>query len=94
MAAKRVLLSLVSVASMVTAVFLLISQTSCAGRTLEGKVGVLIRSSEVRPEVKEQIAAELRTLLGAYTEVRFESAGATIGQEVSQSALYAIGASN
>lgn len=62
--------------------------------TLEGKPGVLIRSSEVRPEIKEQIAPELRALLGNYTEVRFESAGATIGAEVSQSALYAIGAAS
>jgi preprotein translocase subunit SecF len=59
--------------------------------TLEGKSGVLIRSSEVRPEVKEQIAADLRALLGNFTEVRFESAGPAIGAEVSRSALIAVG---
>lgn len=60
--------------------------------TLEGKPGVLIRSSEIRPEVKEQIAAELRALLGNFTEVRFESAGPAIGAEVSQGAAVAVGA--
>lgn len=59
--------------------------------TLEGKPGVLIRSSEVRPEVKEQIAADLKQLLGNFTEVRFESAGPAIGAEVSQSAMIAVG---
>ncbi len=62
--------------------------------TLEGKPGVLIRSSEVRPEIKEQIAADLRQLVGNFTEVRFESAGPAIGAEVSQSALYAVGAAS
>lgn len=59
--------------------------------TLEGKQGVLIRSSEVRPEVKTQIAADLRNLLGNFTEVRFESAGPAIGAEVSRSAAGAVG---
>ncbi len=60
--------------------------------TLEGKQGVLIRSSEVRPEVKEQIAADLRAVLGNFTEVRFESAGPAIGTEVSNAAGIAVGA--
>ncbi len=60
---------------------------------LEGKQGVLIRSSEVRPEVKAQIAAELKQLLGNYTEVRFESAGPAIGSEVSARAAQAVGLS-
>lgn len=60
--------------------------------TLEGKQGVLIRSSEVRPEVKTQIAADLRQLLGNFTEVRFESAGAAIGAEVTVAAFFAVGA--
>lgn len=59
--------------------------------TLEGKQGVLIRSSEVRPEVKTQIAAELRNVLGNFTEVHFESAGPAIGAEVSRSAAGAVG---
>lgn len=59
--------------------------------TIEGKEGVLIRSSEIRPEVKEQIAQDLRALLGNYTEVLFESAGPAIGAEVSRSAGIAVG---
>lgn len=59
--------------------------------TLEGKQGVLIRSSEVRPEVKTQIAADLRALIGNFTEARFESAGPAIGAEVSQRAAQAVG---
>ncbi len=59
--------------------------------TLEGRQGVLIRSSEVRPEVKEQIAGDLRALLGNFTELRFESAGPSIGTEVSRSAAVAVG---
>lgn len=59
--------------------------------TLEGKPGVLIRSSEIRPEVKTLIAADLRQLLGNFTEVHFESAGPAIGAEVSRSALIAVG---
>lgn len=59
--------------------------------TLEGKQGVLIRSSEIRPEVKPLIAAELKQLLGNFTEVRFESAGPAIGGEVSARAAQAVG---
>lgn len=58
--------------------------------TLEGKPGVLIRSGEVRPEVKALIAADLKALLGDFTEVRFESAGPQIGTEVSQRAAIAV----
>ena len=57
---------------------------------LEGKQGVLIRSGEVRPEVKALIAADLKALLGNFTEVRFESAGPAIGVEVSQRAAQAV----
>jgi preprotein translocase subunit SecF len=60
--------------------------------TLQGKAAVLIRSSEVRPEVKQQIAADLKKLLGNFTEVQFESAGPAIGAEVSQAAAIAVGA--
>lgn len=58
---------------------------------LEGKQGVLIRSSEVRPEVKPLITADLKALLGDFTEVHFESAGPAIGAEVSQRAAQAVG---
>lgn len=59
--------------------------------TVENKIGVLIRSSEIRPETKALIAADLHALLGNYTEVRFESAGPAIGAEVSQRAAMAVG---
>lgn len=60
--------------------------------TLEGKQGVLIRSSEIRPEVKAQILPELKALLGNFTEVTFESSGPAIGQEVSNAAVFAVAA--
>ncbi len=50
----------------------------------------LIRSSEVRPEDKDAIAAELRGIIGDYTEIRFESAGPLIGAEVAQRAAIAV----
>jgi preprotein translocase subunit SecF len=44
----------------------------------------------VRPEVKAQIANELRGIIGDFTEVRFESAGPLIGAEVTQRAAIAV----
>ncbi len=58
--------------------------------TLEGQPAFLIRSSQVTPEVKLQIANELRGIIGNYTEVRFESAGPLIGAEVTQRAAIAV----
>lgn len=58
--------------------------------TISGQPGVLIRSSEVTPQAKLAIEPDLKQLLGNYTEVRFDSAGATIGAEVSQNATYAV----
>lgn len=58
--------------------------------SLEGKAGVLIRSSEVTADIKPKIAADLKQLLGNFTEVSFDSAGPAIGAEVSQSALIAV----
>jgi preprotein translocase subunit SecF len=58
--------------------------------TIQGQPGVLIRSSEVIPQTKIAIEADLKQLLGNYTEVRFDSAGPAIGAEVSQNALYAV----
>jgi preprotein translocase subunit SecF len=58
--------------------------------TIQGQPGVLIRSSEVTPQVKLALEADLKQLLGNYTEVRFDSAGPAIGAEVSQNALYAV----
>ncbi len=58
--------------------------------TVNGQPGLLIRSSEVTPDVKIQIEPQLKTLLGNYTEVRFDSAGPAIGAEVSQSASIAV----
>ncbi len=58
--------------------------------TINGQPGVLIRSSEVTPDVKIALEPELKQLLGNYTEVRFESAGPALGAEVSQSASVAV----
>lgn len=53
--------------------------------------GLLVRSKEISPEVKASIDAGLRSKLGSYTELRFESVGPTVGQEVTQRAQLAVG---
>lgn len=59
---------------------------------LNGKNGVLIRSTEVTPEAKLKIVPELKQLVGGgYTELRFESVGPQIGSEVSLRAAQAVG---
>lgn len=58
--------------------------------TVQGQPGVLIRSSEITPQAKIAIEADLKSLLGNFTEVRFDSAGPAIGAEVSQNATYAV----
>jgi preprotein translocase subunit SecF len=52
--------------------------------------GVLVRSKVISPEVKASIDGALRAQLGSYTELRFESVGPTVGQEVSQRAQFAV----
>jgi preprotein translocase subunit SecF len=53
--------------------------------------GLLVRSKVISPEVKASIDAALRAKLGSYTELRFESVGPTVGQEVTQRAQLAVG---
>ena len=53
--------------------------------------GVLVRSKAISPEAKASIDAALRSALGSYTELRFESVGPTVGQEVTQRAQLAVG---
>jgi len=56
--------------------------------TADGKTA-LIRSKPLKPEVKEEIEAELKEKLGPLEELRFESAGPTIGHEVTRAAAAA-----
>ncbi len=58
--------------------------------TINGQNAVLIRSSEVTANQKLALEPKMKALLGNYTEVRFESAGPSIGAEVSQSASIAV----
>ncbi len=58
--------------------------------TVNGQNAVLIRSSEVPANVKLQMEPKLKALLGNYTEVSFQSAGPSIGAEVSQAASVAV----
>lgn len=54
-----------------------------------GENGILIRTKEIPSEgpTKGQIADALRSAFGNFTELRFESVGPTVGQEVAQRAL-------
>jgi len=52
--------------------------------------GMLIRTKHISPQTKAAIEASLRAQLGNYTELRFESVGPTIGQEVTQRAQIAV----
>lgn len=61
-------------------------------QVINGQQGIVIRSSEIAPDLKPQIAPRLKELVGNYTELRFDSTGPQIGAEVSQSAMQAVGA--
>lgn len=52
--------------------------------------GLLVRSKDIGPETKAAIDTALRSRLGNYTELRFESVGPTVGQEVTQRAQLAV----
>lgn len=54
--------------------------------------GVLIRTKHISPQTKAAIEASLKAQLGNFTELRFESVGPTIGQEVTQRAQIAVAA--
>jgi preprotein translocase subunit SecF len=53
--------------------------------------GLLVRSKAISPEAKASIDTALRSTVGSYTELRFESVGPTVGQEVTQRAQLAVG---
>lgn len=52
--------------------------------------GVLIRTKHISPQTKAAVEAGLKAQLGNFTELRFESVGPTIGQEVTQRAQIAV----
>jgi preprotein translocase subunit SecF len=53
---------------------------------------ILIRSKFLEEDAKAQVEERLRDQLGDFQELRFDSVGPTIGQEVAQAASYAIAA--
>jgi protein-export membrane protein SecD/preprotein translocase SecF subunit len=55
-----------------------------------GQETILIRSKFLEEEAKPLIQEQLRSELGDFKELRFDSVGPTIGQEVGQAASYAI----
>jgi len=55
-----------------------------------GEGTVLIRSKPMDAELKQSIQQELRDQFGAFTELRFESVGPSVGAQVSQRASYAV----
>jgi preprotein translocase subunit SecF len=57
-----------------------------------GQETILIRSKFLEGDAKSLIQEQLRTELGNFKELRFDSVGPTIGREVGQAATYAIAA--
>jgi protein-export membrane protein SecD/preprotein translocase SecF subunit len=57
-----------------------------------GQETILIRSKFLEGDAKSLIQERLRTELGNFKELRFDSVGPTIGREVGQAATYAIAA--
>ena len=55
-----------------------------------GEDVVLIRSKHMSSETKGEILAEIEKQYGEFTELRFESVGPSIGEQVSQRASYAV----
>lgn len=57
-----------------------------------GDQTLLIRSKEIRSdsEVKANIESSLRERFGSYDELRFESVGPSVGEEVAQRAIWAV----
>jgi preprotein translocase subunit SecF len=56
-----------------------------------GEDAILIRSKEIPSDQKESIAGPLRERFGAFTELRFESVGPVLGQEIALRAIGAVG---
>jgi preprotein translocase subunit SecF len=59
-------------------------------QTSEGNV-VLIRTKFLSQEEKNQVESALEQKYGAFTENRFESVGPSVGEEVTQRAIIAVG---
>lgn len=57
-----------------------------------GQQTILIRSKFLEPEPKEALQNEIRAEFGEFTELRFDSVGPAIGQEVTRAASYAVAA--
>jgi len=56
-----------------------------------GQQGLMIRAKHIGSEDKATIEADLKERFGGYTELRFESVGPAIGEEVAQRAQWAVG---
>ena len=58
-----------------------------------GESGVLIRTKEIASDgsVKENVANAIKAKYGDFTELRFESVGPVVGQEIATRSLFAIG---
>lgn len=55
-----------------------------------GRQTILVRSKYLDDQAKSQIQDQLRTKLGNFTELRFDSVGPAIGQEVTRAGIYAV----
>ncbi len=55
-----------------------------------GTETILIRSKYLDDEAKAQVHSRLKNQLGGFTELRFDSVGPTIGQEVTRAGTYAV----
>jgi preprotein translocase subunit SecF len=55
-----------------------------------GESAILIRSKEIPSESKNEISQPLQQRFGRFTELRFESVGPTVGQEVAVRAIGAV----
>ncbi|MCL5958520.1 MAG: protein translocase subunit SecF [Chloroflexi bacterium] len=57
-----------------------------------GDQTLLVRSKEIKSDspVKTEIQSALRQTFGDYTELRFESVGPSVGEEVAQRAIWAV----
>ena len=56
-----------------------------------GEDAILIRSKEIPSEQKDSIAGPMRQRFGNFTELRFESVGPVLGQEIALRAVGAVG---
>lgn len=57
-----------------------------------GRETILVRSKFLNDEAKAEIQNRIRSQLGDFEELRFDSVGPTIGQEVTTAATYAVAA--